>query len=47
MLGMVFGSTVGGYLPTWFGANVFSFTSIICAFIGGIIGIWLTFRILN
>jgi uncharacterized membrane protein YeaQ/YmgE (transglycosylase-associated protein family) len=47
MLGMVFGSAIGGYLPTLFGSDSLSFASVICTFIGGAIGIWLTFKILN
>jgi uncharacterized membrane protein YeaQ/YmgE (transglycosylase-associated protein family) len=47
MLGMIIGSTVGGYLPILFGSDSFSFASVICTFIGGAIGIWLTFKVLN
>lgn len=47
MLGMVFGSVIGGYIPTFFGVSVFSFISVISAGVGGIIGIWLTFKLLN
>jgi len=47
MLGMIFGSTIGGYLPTIFGVGAFSMASIICGGAGGILGIWLSFKILN
>lgn len=47
MLGMVFGSAIGGWLPTLFGVGFFSFTSIIFSGIGGILGIWLTYRFLK
>lgn len=47
MLGMVFGSIIGGYLPTLFGASAFSFSSVLFASIGGIFGIWLSFKLLN
>lgn len=46
-LGMLFGSTIGGYLPTIFGYNAFSMPSILGGFIGGLLGIWLSFRLLN
>jgi len=46
-LGMLFGSTIGGYIPTLFGSTVFSMASIICGTIGGLLGIWLSFRLLN
>lgn len=47
MLFMVIGSTIGGYIPTLFGAGVFSFTSVVTTFIGGMLGIWLAFRMFN
>jgi hypothetical protein len=47
ILGMLLGSTIGGYLPTFFGASAFSFSSIIGGAIGGFFGIWLSFRLLN
>lgn len=47
MLGMIFGSTIGGYLPTLFGVSAFSLFSIIGGAVGGILGIWLTFKLLN
>jgi len=47
MLGMLFGSIMGGYIPTIFGASVFSMSSIICGGVGGILGIWLSFKLLN
>jgi hypothetical protein len=47
ILGMLFGSIIGGYIPTIFGANVFSMTSVISGAIGGLLGIWLSFKLLN
>jgi outer membrane lipoprotein SlyB len=47
MIGMVFGSMIGGYIPSIFGAGIFSISSVICGAIGGIIGIWITFRFLD
>lgn len=47
LLGMIFGSTIGGYIPTIFGASVFSLTSILTGALGGILGIWLSYRLLN
>lgn len=47
MLAMIIGSTVGGYLPTIFGAGVFSLASIICGGVGGIFGIWLSAKFLD
>lgn len=47
IFGMVVGSLVGGYIPTLFGAGIFSVSSIITGAIGALIGIWLVFRFLN
>ena len=38
-------SAIGGYLPTLFGADYFSFWSIITTALGGFFGIWLGFRL--
>jgi hypothetical protein len=45
MLGMVIGSSVGSFVPTLFGAGLFSFSSIIGSFVGGILGIYLAFKL--
>ena len=47
MLGMLLGSTIGGYVPAIFGASAFSIASVICGAIGGLLGIWLSYRLLN
>jgi len=47
ILGALFGSTIGGFIPTLFGANPFGLSSIICGALGGFLGIWLSFRLLN
>lgn len=47
MLGAIFGSLIGGYLPSIFGAGIFSFASVIGGFIGGILGLWLTYKFLS
>jgi hypothetical protein len=45
MLGMVIGSTIGGYVPTFFGVDAFSLWSIFWGGVGGIVGIWLSFKL--
>ncbi len=35
------GSAVGGYIPTLWGAGLFSFSSVIFTAVGGILGIYL------
>lgn len=44
-LGVGVGSTLGAFVPTWFGVSTFSFTSLFGAFVGGILGIWLAVKI--
>jgi hypothetical protein len=43
--GMIVGSTVGGAIPLLWGASFISFSSIILTAVGGIIGIYLGFRL--
>jgi hypothetical protein len=45
MLFMVIGSTAGGYLPVLLGADGLSFTSLLGSFFGGLIGIWIGYRL--
>lgn len=47
MLGMIFGSTIGGYIPTLFGADLFSLSSVFSGAFGGIIGIWIVFKMIK
>ena len=42
---MAVGSTVGGYLPTFFGQGSFSLASIVGSGLGGIAGIFAAQRI--
>jgi hypothetical protein len=44
MIGLFVGSTIGGFLPVLWGASVLSYWSIFGNAIGGIIGIWIAFR---
>jgi hypothetical protein len=44
-LGLFIGSTVGSYVPTLWGAGFLSFSSVICSAIGGILGIYIFFKI--
>lgn len=43
--GMIIGSALGSYIPTLWGASVFSFSSIIFGSFGAIGGIWIVFRL--
>ncbi len=44
-LGVIVGSAVGGYIPALWGAGMFSMSSVLLSALGGIVGIWLGFKI--
>lgn len=44
-LGMLFGSFVGGYVPTMWGADVISLSSLLGSFIGSFVGIWAAYKL--
>ena len=39
------GGVVGGYLPILFGAGSFSGWSLLGGFVGGIVGIWVGYKL--
>lgn len=39
-LGAIIGGTIGGFIPTLWGADVFSVWSIVLSTVGGLAGIW-------
>ena len=41
---MAIGSTIGGFIPTLWGAGLFDVTSMFFTAIGGLVGIWLGFK---
>jgi len=43
--GVIVGSTLGSYIPLLWGAGFFSFSSITFGALGGMLGIWLGFKI--
>lgn len=45
MLGLLIGSTVGGYLPTLFGASAFSLWSVFGSAVGGALGVYFFYKI--
>jgi hypothetical protein len=44
MIGMLIGSTIGGYAPVLFGADSLS-ASLVGSTIGGLLGIWGAFKL--
>jgi hypothetical protein len=45
MIGMVVGSTIGGYLPTLWGDGGLSLASVFLGGVGGLAGIWAGYKI--
>ncbi len=44
---MAIGSAIGGAIPTLWGAGYFSFSSVILTAVGGILGVWVGFKLSN
>jgi hypothetical protein len=44
-IGLTLGSVAGGYLPALWGGDLISFSSVILSALGGIVGIWLAYRL--
>jgi hypothetical protein len=44
-IGLLIGSTIGGFIPELWGAGLFSFSSIILSAVGGMAGIYLGWKI--
>ena len=45
MVTLTVGSVLGSYLPTLWGAGVFSMWSILLGAIGGLVGIWVGYKL--
>lgn len=43
-LGMIVGSTIGGFIPVLWGAGMLSFSSIIFSALGAMAGIYVAFK---
>jgi len=46
-IGVIVGSTIGGWIPTLWGAEVFSISGIIWSTMGGLAGIYIGTKIAN
>ena len=44
-LGMTIGSIIGGYIPMLWGAGLLSYSSVLFSGIGGILGVWIGFKL--
>lgn len=45
--GLFIGSTVGGMLPSLWGSNMMSMSSVILTAVGGILGIWIGLKLFS
>lgn len=43
--GVIIGSIIGGYLPLLFGAGLLSYSSVLFSGVGGILGIWVGYKL--
>lgn len=43
-LGVLVGSTVGGFIPGLWGAGLLSYSSVVLSAIGGFVGLWLVYK---
>ncbi|MBU0705771.1 hypothetical protein KJ657_01010 [Patescibacteria group bacterium] len=46
-IGMFVGSAIGAYVPSLWGDGAFTFTSAISTAVGGLLGIWVGFKLGN
>lgn len=44
-IGMLIGSVIGGYIPTFFGADLISYSSVLFSGIGSLIGIFIAYKV--
>ena len=44
-IGMIVGSAIGGYIPLLWGDDYLSMMSVVLTAIGGIVGIWLGYKL--
>ncbi len=43
-LGVLIGSTIGGFIPDLWGAGLFSYSSVLLSGVGGLAGLWLSYK---
>ena len=44
-ISMTIGSTIGSFLPTMWGDNLFSMSSIVLSVVGGLAGVWFGYKL--
>jgi hypothetical protein len=43
-LGVLIGSSLGGWVPELWGAGLFSYSSVLFSGIGGFVGLWIGYK---
>jgi hypothetical protein len=43
-LGVLIGSTIGGFIPGLWGAGLLSYSAVLLSGIGGLVGLWLGYK---
>jgi uncharacterized membrane protein YeaQ/YmgE (transglycosylase-associated protein family) len=43
-LGVVIGSVIGGFIPDLWGADMFSYSSVLLSTVGALAGLWLGYK---
>jgi len=46
-IGLFVGSTIGGFVPELWGADFFSFSSMLLSALGGLAGIWVGYKLMQ
>ncbi len=44
-IGILIGSTIGGFIPELWGAELFSYSSLLLSGIGAFLGIWIALKL--
>lgn len=46
-IGVIIGGLIGGYIPSLWGAGLFSFSEVLFGAIGSLAGIWVVYKLLG
>ncbi len=46
-IGVLIGSTIGGFIPLLWGDGMFSYSSVLLSGAGGFVGLWIGYKISN
>jgi predicted MFS family arabinose efflux permease len=44
-IGILIGSTIGGFIPDLWGAGLFSYSSILLSGVGAFVGLWIGYKL--